>query len=131
MLEISKALDTVDTAILLKDLKTILDPDELHLIKIMLNTEITVQCETEESDFFKTNAGAPQGDGLIVNEFTLYLARVLCKENNDHICKRSKITTSSELSSISKHDHRKDIDEHFAIYQENGDDISSITSDEN
>ena len=38
MLNMSKAFDTVDSAIPLKDLKTILDPDELDLIKVMLNT---------------------------------------------------------------------------------------------
>ena len=43
MLDMSKVCDTMDRAILLKDLKTILDPEELHLIKIMLNTELTVQ----------------------------------------------------------------------------------------
>ena len=43
MLDMSKAFDTMDRAILLKDLKIILDPEELHLIKIMLNTELTVQ----------------------------------------------------------------------------------------
>ena len=40
------------------------------LIKIMLNTELTVRRETEESDFFKIDTGVPQGDGLSANEFT-------------------------------------------------------------
>ena len=39
------------------------------------------------------------------------------QEIDDHICKKSTIITSSELSSMSKHDHRKDIVEHFSIYQ--------------
>ena len=117
MLDMSKAFDTVDRAILLKDLKTIRNPDELHLITIMFNTELTVRCETEERDFFKTDTGVPQGDGVSANELTLSLARALCKENNDHICKKSTITTSSQLSSISKFDLCMDIDEHFAIYQ--------------
>ena len=41
------------------------------------------------------------------------------------------ITTSSKLSSLSKHDHRNDRDKHFAIYQEYADDISATTSDKN
>ena len=133
VLDMSKAFDTVDRAILINNLKTILDPDELHLIKIILNTKLTVRCETEESDFFKTktNTGVPQGDGFSANEFTLYLARAFYKENNDHICKKSAITTSSQLLSISKHDHQKDIDKHFAIYQEYADDTVVITSDKN
>ena len=63
MLDILKAFGTVDSAILLKNLKAILDPDQLHLIKIMLNIELIVRCETEESDFFKTDTGVSKGDG--------------------------------------------------------------------
>ena len=109
MLHMSKAFDKVDRVMLLKDLKTIFDPDELHLIKIMikimLNTELTVRCQIEESDFVSSQS----------------------KENNDHICNKS----TTELSSISKHDHRKDLDKHFAIYQEYADHISAITGDKN
>ena len=47
MLDISKAFKTVNRAILLSDLRTILDPDEIHLIKVMLNTEQIVRCEIE------------------------------------------------------------------------------------
>ena len=57
----------------------------------------------------------------------LYLARALYKENNDHICKKS----TTELSSITKHNHRKDLDKHFGIYQEYADHISAITGDKN
>ena len=42
--------------------------------------------------------------------------RALYEENNDYICKKSTNTTSTEHSSTSKHDHRKDIDEHLTIY---------------
>ena len=42
------------------------------------------------------------------------------------------ITTSSEISTISKHDHRNGIDEHFDIYQDYAVDISAInTTDKN
>ena len=34
MCDISKAFSTLDRAILLKDIQKILDPDELHLIKV-------------------------------------------------------------------------------------------------
>ena len=81
MLDMSKAFDTVYRAILCKDLKTILNPDVLHLIKIMFNAKLPKLC-------------------LIPNEFTLYLVRTFYKENNDHICQKSTITTSSELSCI-------------------------------
>ena len=75
MLDMSKAFDTLDRAILLKNLKSILDPKELHLIKITLNAELTLRWETEEMNFFKTDTGVLKGDGLSENEFALYLAR--------------------------------------------------------
>ena len=42
MLDVSKAFGTVDSAILLKDLKIILHPDEFCLIKIMFNAKLIV-----------------------------------------------------------------------------------------
>ena len=126
-----KGFYTVDKTILLKDLKTVLDLDELHLIKIMFKTELIVRSEIEESDFFKTDTGVSKGDGSSATELTLYLARALYKKNNDHICKKSTIATSSELSSLSKHDYRNDRDQHFAIYQKYAGHISAITSDKN
>ena len=127
MLDMSKAFDTMDRAIFLQYLKTILNPDELYLIKIMFDTELTVRCETEESDFFDTVV--PQGDGLSANELTLYLLRALWQENNDLLFKKSTITTSYQLSSIWKHSYHRDIDEPFAIYQKYTDHISAITTD--
>ena len=43
----------------------------------MLNVELSVRCDNEQSDFFKTDTGAPQGDCLSANEFTFYLAKAL------------------------------------------------------
>ena len=67
MLDKSKAFHTVDRAIFLKNLKTILDPYEFHQIKIMLNAELAIRCEAEESNFFKTDTSVPQRDGLSAN----------------------------------------------------------------
>ena len=78
-----KAFDRVDRAILLKKLKTILDPEELHLIKIRLNTELTLRkYRCLERRWLKCKV------------------RALYKENNYHICKKSTITISSEVSSV-------------------------------
>ena len=67
----SKAFDTVDRAILLKDLQTILDKDELHLIKIMFDTELTIQYETEET--ISSKLVEVSRDAKSVSEFTLNL----------------------------------------------------------
>ena len=42
MLDMYKTFGTVNRAILLKDLTTILNADELYIIKIILNNELTV-----------------------------------------------------------------------------------------
>ena len=127
MIDMSKAFDTVDSPLLLEDLKAILNPGELHLVKVLFTAKLIVWWETEKSDFFNTHAWY----GLSTSQFTLYLAGALYKENNDHICKKSTITTSSDLSSISKQGDREARNEHFAINLENGDYISAITNDKN
>ena len=43
----------------------------------MLNTELTVQCDTKESNFFKTDTGVPQGADFSAIDFTLCLLREL------------------------------------------------------
>ena len=87
MLDMSKAFDTVNRSILLKDLSKIIENDELHLISIMLNTKLRVRCGSSISEIFQTNTGVPQGDSLSANQFTFYLAKALQIENktqNDH-----------------------------------------------
>ena len=43
----------------------------------MLNTESTVQCDTKESNFFKTDTVVPQGADFSAIDFTLCLLREL------------------------------------------------------
>ena len=124
MLDMSKAFDTVDRSILLDDLKLIIDEDALHLIKIMLKTELTIRCGNEESSFFSTDIGVPQGDGLSANEFTLYLSNALYKqEQNDH----NKDIFRPRF--LLEHNYAKYIDQHIRINQEYADDMSIITTD--
>ena len=57
----SKTFDTIDrTTILLKDLSNTIDNDEVHLIIIMLDTELTIRWGNEESESFKADTGIPQ-----------------------------------------------------------------------
>ena len=77
------------------------------------------------------NQNVSKRDVLYADEFTLYLMGALYKGTDDHICKKSTITTLFGLSSISRYDNRKNRDKHFVLYQEYADDISVITSDKN
>ena len=77
LLDMSKAFDSVNRSLLIKDFEKSLEPDEVQLIKQMLDVELTVRCGKEMSAFFKTDTGVPQGDGYSANEFTYYLANSL------------------------------------------------------
>ena len=67
---------------MLNDLKNILVVDELQLVKVLINVELSAKCGNHQSEYFK---GVPQGDCASANEFTYYLSKTLYTEvNNDH-----------------------------------------------
>ena len=76
-MDMSKAFDTVNRSILMKDLITILENDELHLIKILLNVKLVVRCGKTLGQCFNTNTSVPQGDCLSPILFIFYLANTL------------------------------------------------------
>lgn len=77
-MDLSKAFDTIHRKTLIDDLKTIVNKDELHIMKLMLEgIEYTVKCGQSFSKPFTTNTGAPQGDCLSAIYFILYLAKTL------------------------------------------------------
>ena len=57
----------------------------------MLSTKPQIQCVKPMSGIFTTNTGVPQGDGIHVNKFTLYLARALKKEHQGHSYARTHL----------------------------------------
>ena len=64
--------------ILLEDLRLILNPDELHLCKLLIeDVELCVKVENESSEPFTTKQGIAQGDSLSAIFFILYLAKAL------------------------------------------------------
>ena len=74
----SKAFDTVNRKTLLKDLAEVLDPDELHLMHILINdVEYNVRVGNTLGDTIKTEIGIAQGDCLSAVLFIYYLARTL------------------------------------------------------
>jgi hypothetical protein len=78
MMDMSKAFDTISRNTLLKDLKKILNPDELHVVKVLLtDVQLSVRIDKTIGKPFTTNVGTPQGDSLSPILFTLYLARAL------------------------------------------------------
>ena len=51
LLDMSKALDSIQRNTSIEDLKNVLNQDELHLIRILLDVEIVAQCDSYKSDF--------------------------------------------------------------------------------
>lgn len=79
LMDMSRAFDTVNRKILLQDLHSILDPGELHMIKILMqDVRLIVDVEGKRGEPFTTNVGTPQGDCLRPTLFTLYFAKALC-----------------------------------------------------
>ena len=56
-------------------IRNILDHDELHLIKIVLDVKLSIKCACKTSEYLSTDTGAPQGNCASSNDFTYYLAK--------------------------------------------------------
>ena len=113
------------------DLSKIKEKDELHLLKILLNTQLRMRCGTNKSEAFDTNTGVPQGDSLSANQFTYYLAQAL-KVTPAHI-DHNYTTYEIDMKRILKHDHDYSLkpNDAITINQEYADDISIITTNPN
>jgi transcription antitermination factor NusG len=111
----SKAFDSVNRSILIKDLEKVLQNDELHIIKTLTEVELQVRNENVMGEKFQTNTGIPQGDSLSPVLFTFYLANALKDENDE-----TKIHLPIHLKD---HDYSKNIISDFTIDQQFADDV--------
>ena len=129
MLDMSRAFDTIDRASVLNNLKEILNPDEIHLISLLIKDVIlSVKCDNHIGREFTTNIGSPQGDCASPLLFIFELSKAL---------ERSKLLIKSysnpnTIKSIN-HDHTyckksgpKEVNKHvFSVGQEYADDCSA------
>ena len=116
MLDMSKAFDTVDRTMLLEDLRPIIEKDELFMIKCLLGVELSVRFGKSESEFFNTDIGVPQGDGLNAKEFILYLA------NHTYPSCTYKTTKMTPPFTL-EHRYHQHVGNHIRIDQEYADDL--------
>ncbi len=133
MLDMSKAFDTMRRETLMKDLRSVLDRDELHLMYILLkDVQFQVRAGSELGEPILTNIGGPQGDCLSALLFTFYLAKSLeDKENEyDHCYAKSKdapTITETIPAHLQDHIYMREID-HLNIDQQYADDTGWATT---
>ena len=77
----SKTFDTISRDLLIKDLKEVLNNDEIHLVALLLeNVEHCVKLENLLEKAFILNIGSPKGDRASALLFITYLATILEKQ---------------------------------------------------
>ena len=113
-LDKSKAFDSLQRSILIEDLENVLNQDESHMIRMLLDVKIAAKCGNYKSQFSSTDTEAPQGDCVSACEFTFYLAKSL------------ETTIANDTRSLEKHNiiqsdypivpqnYQIDIDEQYA-----------------
>ena len=106
-MDMSKAFDTVNKETPVEDLRTTMDPDELYMIKVLLEgVQLCVRRGRETGERFTTNIGVPGGDCLSPVLFILYPAKAFSyqpelNDPNYHL-------TSPEPPQASTHAHYAD-----------------------
>ncbi|CCI10474.1 unnamed protein product [Albugo candida] len=77
-IDLSKAFDTIDRHRFLMVLDSILDPDEVQMIKALLSaTTLQIRLGVKSYSKFARNHGTPQGDALSPLLFVVYLEAAL------------------------------------------------------
>jgi len=119
LLDMSKAFDSVYRDVLIEDLQLILDIDELHIIKILIEDVcLAVRNHKTVGKKFKTNIGIPQGDCLSPILFTFYLANALKEMNNDVLVP----------DHLLDHDYETKTESNFTMDQQFADDLGWMSN---
>ena len=78
MMDMTKTFGFIDRAFILEDPGSILVPEKLHMIKLMIDdVKLAVKIGNKMGNPFSTNIGTPQGDCISPILFMLYLANAL------------------------------------------------------
>ena len=87
----SKAFDTVSREKLLKELQEVLEPDELHIMSLLVtDVNLRVKVVKEKGENIKTEIGIAQGHSLSAVLFIFYLARSMdTKKATTHPSKKN------------------------------------------
>ena len=127
MLEMLKAFGNVNQSMLKQELAKVLNPDELHIINVLTNTQLKIRCGNEKSDAFETDAGVLQGDCMIANIFTFYLAKALgSNKHDDHDYCSTIVKPPAHITNDHQYAH---INDEINLNMKYADDMSHISSD--
>ena len=110
-----KLFDSINQSILIKDLRKILENHETHLIKLLINVQVSVKCAKHKSDFFQTDTGVPQGDCASANEFTFYLAKAIQNNKNYEHDYMKTISIPTVPSHVTEHNYHQQTNNHIDI----------------
>ena len=123
LLDMSKAFDTVRRRVLFDVMEEILDHDELHIIKILVeDVSLRVRINNNIGQPIHTNIGVPQGDCLSPILFIIYLANALVE--TQHIV----YPIPTNCYELQEHDYAKHYDNPLIIDQQYADDIGYVTN---
>ena len=135
LLDMSKAFDNINRENLMIDLSLILEPDELHIISLLINeTILKVKSGNTLGLDIKTNKGVPQGDSISPVLFTLYLAKTLDKvkyNSNENINELESNFYYHNHKSIEDHNYNKVLKPEYCINEQYADDIAILSSNRN
>ena len=86
LLDMSKVFDTVNRKVLLTELQTLLEHDEIHLLGIFTNRPLSsIFLDGEQGECFNKLVGICQADCLSAVKFFFYLACALKDDMQDQI----------------------------------------------
>ena len=135
MLDMSRAFDTISRASVIENLKEILNPDEIHLISLLIkDVTLQVKCDNHLGRKFTTNVGSPQGDCASPLLFIFELSKALEKSKkliSSHSNSNLLKNINKDHSYCKKEEDNQETEYVFSISQEYADDCSAGSTDSN
>ena len=133
LLDMSKAFNTVCRNKLLTDLQEVLEPDEMHMMAVLISDVVlTVKLGKELGEQLKTEVGIAQGDCLSAVLYIFYLAKSLTPIRE---CIEHKYASVEQCGNIlpeecKDHDYfrKTEIKNYFEIDPKYADDITWATT---
>ena len=127
MLDMSKAFNTVNRSTLVQELTKVLNPNEIHIINVLTNTQLKIRCGKEKCDAFETDTGVPQGDCMSANLFTFYFSKAVgSKKHDDHDYCSTIVKPPAHITNDHQYAY---INDEINLNMKYADDMSHISSD--